>query len=451
MAWAYFGILFVTILFWFLIVKRSMVEGMWIAFIILLTISGMWGNAFGYVLKSSKNSILLTIGLFMFFSKILEKTGVLEDCLDILVAIVGRFAAGSGYVAVIASAFMGTLSGSVPGNVAATGCITIPAMKRSGYTPELAAGICVAGSSLGCVVPPSTLIILSFGFLNEMFPDTYIFSDFWTFMYYIAAIYIAHRLITVFILCKAYKIQPMDKADLPDLKTAFKRGWASLLLPLVVFLPFWINNTFNATFVTDRLGKGGASSFSSSLLIIAPCIAILYTMLVAKDKKTVTPSFFVESMRSSIKGFAPLMFMVVGGYSIGELFTQVGVMDMMLRDLQSINIPFWAVATIMPLVLGAMGCFFDGLSILTLLGPLVLTVSVSVGISPWLSAAMMPGVIHSMCHMTPPYAPGLLMAIGMAEADFKETCKQMFVWIGGHYAITVLLYFGIIPIIGSIR
>ena len=72
---------------------------------------------------------------------LLTKTKIIDSCIAVILSLIGRVTGGAGYTAVIASSFMGALSGSGPGNVMATGSITIPAMKRSGFPPELAANI----------------------------------------------------------------------------------------------------------------------------------------------------------------------------------------------------------------------------------------------------------------------------------------------------------------------
>ena len=450
MAWLYFGIMIAVILIWFVILKRSIIEGLWIAFAILLTISGTWGMALHFIIEASMDGVILTVGLFMIFAKLLEKTGVLDDCLDILISLAGRFSGGAAYAAIIASGFMATMSGSITANVASTGPITIPAMLRSGLKPELAASVVVAGSTIGPIIPPAAVIIVSFSFLNYMFPDTYDFSRFWTFAYYLAAIYLIHRFITVFILIKKNKIKPMEKSEIPDLKASLKKGWKAILLPLVVVLPFFIDNTWGDTLVLNLLGADGAAAFSRSLIIIAPSVAILYVLAVAKDKRILRPAAFLDTMKSCAAIVAPILLLMVGGFALSELFAEVGVMEGMKADLAHIDIPLWAAIIFVPLALALIACFFDGLAVITLLGPLVLTIMTTAGMSPWMAASMMPAVIQGMSHLTPPYAPGIMIASSIAKARFVGVCKYMIVWIVGHYIVSLLLYFGIIPNVSGI-
>jgi TRAP transporter 4TM/12TM fusion protein len=66
----------------------------------------------------------------------------------------GGLRAGAAKVAVLASALFGSISGSASANVASTGAITLPTMRRLGYPPALAAAVEAVASSGGQIMPP---------------------------------------------------------------------------------------------------------------------------------------------------------------------------------------------------------------------------------------------------------------------------------------------------------
>ncbi|RLU00993.1 MAG: TRAP transporter fused permease subunit, partial [Ketobacter sp.] len=66
----------------------------------------------------------------------------------------GRWTGGPGLVAVVASGLMGSVSGSAVANTASTGVITIPLMRKAGFSPRFAAGIEAAASTGGQLMPP---------------------------------------------------------------------------------------------------------------------------------------------------------------------------------------------------------------------------------------------------------------------------------------------------------
>lgn len=92
--------------------------------------------------------------LFVLFGTVLNRTGGTDFFFNLAAALSGRSPGGPAKIAVISSALYGMLSGSPTSDVVTTGSVTIPIMKRLGYRPELAAGIEVAASTGGSLLPP---------------------------------------------------------------------------------------------------------------------------------------------------------------------------------------------------------------------------------------------------------------------------------------------------------
>ena len=91
---------------------------------------------------------------FVLFGALLERTGAGEYLIRIAFSLVGHTRGGPAKVAVVASAFMGTVTGSSIANTATIGSMTIPLMKRVGFKPEVAAGIETAAGGNGQIMPP---------------------------------------------------------------------------------------------------------------------------------------------------------------------------------------------------------------------------------------------------------------------------------------------------------
>ncbi|MDL4863927.1 TRAP transporter fused permease subunit, partial [Halomonas elongata] len=94
------------------------------------------------------------IFIFVLFGAFLEITGAGKFFIDLAYAATGRQRGGPAKAAVIASAGMGSISGSAIANVVTTGAFTIPLMKRLGYRPHQAGGIEAAASTGGQIMPP---------------------------------------------------------------------------------------------------------------------------------------------------------------------------------------------------------------------------------------------------------------------------------------------------------
>ena len=91
---------------------------------------------------------------FVLFGAFLQVTGAGKTLIDLAFAIAGRSIGGPAKASVIASAAMGSISGSAIANTVTTGSMTIPMMKELGYSPEQAAGTEAAASTGGQIMPP---------------------------------------------------------------------------------------------------------------------------------------------------------------------------------------------------------------------------------------------------------------------------------------------------------
>ena len=105
---------------------------------------------FGSIARISSTYVFL----FIIFGAFLIRSGAGEFVIDLARVIAGKLTGGPGLVAVVASGLTGTISGSAIANTASTGVITIPLMKRAGYSPKFAAGVEAASSTGGQLMPP---------------------------------------------------------------------------------------------------------------------------------------------------------------------------------------------------------------------------------------------------------------------------------------------------------
>ena len=95
-----------------------------------------------------------TIYMFMLFAGVLKITGGIDFIIKVAFSVGGRSRAGPAQVAVVSSGFLAMISGSVVANVASTGAMTIPMMKRCGFRPEFAGAVEAVASTGGQLTPP---------------------------------------------------------------------------------------------------------------------------------------------------------------------------------------------------------------------------------------------------------------------------------------------------------
>lgn len=445
----YLGILLAVIIIWFSLIKRPVYEGILVAFIILIAVTGTWSNVGGYIKTGLKTSLIYSMTAFVAMSIILTKTKVIDSCIAIILSLLGRVTGGAGYVSVVASSFMGALSGSGPGNVMATGTITIPAMKKSGFPAELAANVESNASYLGNMIPPSSNIVAAMGAFTALYPESNLSTgQFWIVLWGIAVWFILQRLLMVFAFCKYYKVKPMDKEDIPDLKTVFKEGWQGLLLPIIILLPFVLDYFFKDTWFTSRLGASGAKNFSSSLLLFIPGIATLYAMLISKDKSVITPGKIAEAFADGIKSMAPAVGVCLIGYMIGGLFNDIDVAAQMETLMLNFHFSKFGLVIFICLLTCFLGMVIPGSSLVVIFGPVFISTLATVGVNPLLGAAMLPCICGVMCGITPPLGLGMYAGMSLAESDFSKTFWNNMWWVLAQFIMEVVVLLGLLPVFG---
>ncbi|WP_185961183.1 TRAP transporter fused permease subunit [Telmatospirillum sp. J64-1] len=116
----------------------------------ILEISYSYRGIFGVALASVIDIVLA----FVILGTVLRVTGAGELFNDIAVMMARGRRSGPAQCAIIASAMFGSINGSAPANVASTGVLTIPMMRRAGFSGRFAGGVESTASCVGQIMPP---------------------------------------------------------------------------------------------------------------------------------------------------------------------------------------------------------------------------------------------------------------------------------------------------------
>jgi TRAP transporter 4TM/12TM fusion protein len=169
--------------------------------------------------------------LFIFFGSFLKKSGAGKFFLDLPLALAGRTTGGPAKVAVMASGFFGSVSGSAIANTVSTGAFTIPLMKRTGFRPHVTKTIKPTASVGGMFMPP---IMGAGGFLMaEMTGVQYVtimkMAIFPAFLYFLAVFVMVH------FEAKRYGLVGVLEEGAPSAWQILKKEWF-MSLPLVIIV-----------------------------------------------------------------------------------------------------------------------------------------------------------------------------------------------------------------------
>ncbi|MBK0328042.1 TRAP transporter fused permease subunit [Rhodobacteraceae bacterium F11138] len=174
----------------------------------------------------------LVIG-FVLFGAILQFTGGGKFFNNLALALVGQFRGGAAKVAIFASGFMGSMSGSVISNVLTTGAVSIPAMKRTGFSARYAAATEACASTGGVLMPPimgATAFVMA-AWLSRPYVDIMMAAAVPSILYYFG----------LFVQIDAYAarndLRGLPRTELPRLKETMRGGWQYIVVfAVLIFL-----------------------------------------------------------------------------------------------------------------------------------------------------------------------------------------------------------------------
>ena len=345
---------------------------------------------------------------------------------------------------------MGSLSGSGPGNVATTGVFTIPAMKRSKFPAHLAANVEAHASTMGNMIPPAGMIAVAFAALDKLYPNTYTMSQFWMLLWGIALWFFVQRIITMYAMCRYYKVEPMKKEDIPSFKQSLKRGWKAVFLPIIVFTPFLLTSVFEGFFM-ERLGDG-FKAFSNSILLFIPALIVICGILLSgkETRKKMTPQYMYGQICKGMKGVVPTSALVLFAYFVSNVFVDINVEVAIGQYISGWNMPLVALAFILPLFTAVLGMLIPGSTQVKIFGGIIISIIAAAGGNPMMAAAMLPCICGAMHGVTPPYCACVYIAMGIADAELKPTLLNCAIWIIIHYLLSVAMILCLLPVFGLI-
>ncbi|MBR1708486.1 MAG: TRAP transporter large permease [Clostridia bacterium] len=106
------------------------------------------------------SELMIAMPLFMLAGELMNTGGITKRIIDFCMEILRPIHGGLGEVNIVASMIFGGISGSSVADTSALGSILIPAMEEKGYPKSASAGITVASSTMGMIIPPSTPMVV---------------------------------------------------------------------------------------------------------------------------------------------------------------------------------------------------------------------------------------------------------------------------------------------------
>lgn len=353
---------------------------------------------FGSPLYASASYVVL----FVLLGAIMSVSGIGDYMTNLATSLFGHMRGGPAKVAVVASGFFGSISGSPTANVIGTGTFTIPMMKKNGFEPEFAAAVEATASTGGAIMPPimgSTAFIMA-----EMLgiPYTAVAKA----ALIPAILYFLAVLFGVDIYAAKHGLKGIPRSQLPKVRSMLKQIY--MLAPLI-FLIFCMA-VFNMTIVRSGL---------LTIIVTLVLVEINPKTRMTKEQWLQIP---VQTVKSAVSvGIACAMAGIISGvimgsglgYRISSILTSVAGTSMLL---------LLVLTMVVSLIMG-MGV--PTTAAYLVLASLVAPTMIQLGIPP-LAAHMFIFYFGCISSITPPVALAAYAGAGLAGCDPNKTGYKAF-------------------------
>ncbi|WP_028275525.1 TRAP transporter large permease subunit [Arthrobacter sp. I3] len=433
-----------VILLWTTLLKRSVGEAMILGFLVVLPFTGVTAAQIGWssLYTAVTDEIVYATMAFVFMGYLLDKTGVLDRLIDLLNSLIGGTRGGPAWVSTVASAGLGGVVHNQAAIAATVGSVTIPWMEKSRLDKPAAATLVAGNAGMGITFPFSASMFVLVGSatvgpllnVNELVLPLFI-GGLWCFL---------HRLIVTWLLIRKSGMTPLDAAHRLPVRAAFGRGWATLLLFVVVAIPLIITSAFIATALSDW--TGGDITKSLSVIVWIPVVLIITGAVLGRNNLPRSGRGWWALLQESAPRFGIVGITVVFAFAGANALAATGLPQQMTALLNRMNLPLWLLAILIGLIVIAVAAPLSATATMAAVGTVGVATLVSAGV-PATTAAVAVLVFSSCEAAVPPGGAPLYVACGIADVDPIKTFARLLT----HYAlpllgIGVLIVLGILPI-----
>ncbi len=355
---------------------------------------------------------LIAIPLFVLAGSIMNRTGISRRLIDFASALIGFVRGGLAMVNVGVSMFFAEISGSAVADVAATGSVLIPAMKRKGYPGRFAAALTSSSASLAIIIPPSIPMIL-----YAVIAQTSVVQLF------VAGVVPGliggfGMMLLSYVFARRMGLPAEEIFQLRRVWVTFKAAAWALTLPVIIL------GGILGGIVTATEGAGVAVA---AALIIGLGI---YRDLSLRD--------LIDSLVESASQTAVVMMLVAASAVVGMYLTMDGIPQRLAQEILAFTQNPYAILALMNALFLIIGMILHSASAIILVVPIVMPLVTLVGIDP-VHFGILVTLNLAIGQQTPPVASVLMTACSIAREDVWSVTRTNLPFIALLLALLMLV------------
>lgn len=357
---------------------------------------------------------LLAIPFFILAGAIMAEGGIARRLVNFAYIFVGFIRGGLSLVNIVASTFFGAISGSSVADTASIGSVMIPEMEKKGYPRDFAAAVTASGSVQAILTPPShNSVIYSLATGGTVS---------------IASLFIAGIMpglllsVTMMVMCVGFARKPgYPKGEVIPFRQALKIFVDTLwgLMTVVIIMGGILSGIFTAT----------------ESAAIACVWSFFVTMFIYRDYKW---SELPKLMYRTVKTVTIVMILIGFAAAFGAIMTYMQLPGRITAFFTSISDNKYVILMWINIMLLLIGTLMDMAPLILILTPVLLPVTLSLGIDP-VHFGMIMLVNLGIGLITPPVGSVLFVASAVSKQKIEQVVKAMLPFYCGLFLVLMLV------------
>jgi C4-dicarboxylate transporter, DctM subunit len=352
--------------------------------------------------------------LFMLMGQVGFHTGIALRLYDTAHKWVGHIPGGLAMATVAGATGFKAICGSSSATAATFASVAVPEMDRFGYDRKLSTGIVAIVGTLGCIIPPSVVLIL-FGLITEQSIG----------QLFLAGI-IPGLIIAIFFIFIIYGWAKVDPKIAPKaLPSTWKQRWSSLPDVAWVLVIFFVvvGGVMQGYFTPTEAGAVG--TFAVLVLSLA--------------KKEMTFKKYLASMWETIRTTGMITLLLVGSMTLGHFITATNIPKITADWVVGLPLNRYVILILILIIYQIGGSFIEDLAFMILATPIFFPAVVNLGFNPiWFGILM--AVSQMIGVVIPPVAVCVFVVKNMTKVPVGTIYKGIAPFLLSLIVMTILLF-----------
>lgn len=364
------------------------------------------------LLNGADSFPLMAVPFFMLAGEIMNAGGLSKRIVNIAMALVGHKRGGLGYVAILASCLLASLSGSAVADAAALAALLVPMMVRAGHNRAHSAGLIAAGGIIAPVIPPSIGFIV-FGVASGVSISKLFLAGIVPGLMLGASLAVAWWYVS-----RKENIQPPPKQSAAQIMRALIEGLWALGLPLIIVfgLKFGIFTPTEAA-------------------VVAAVYSLFVALVIYKELKI---NQLYDLILSSAKTTSVVMLLVAAAMVSGWLVTIAELPEQLAGVLEPFMDNQTILLVVIMLLVIVVGTAMDMTPTILLLTPVLMPAVVMAGIDPvYFGVLFMINCAIGL--ITPPVGTVLNVVCGVSRISMDEIIRGVWPFMLAQFVVLFLL------------